>query len=296
MALYKNQTEIENAPAARRNKDNKNRSKKASKRSLANTPNNDKEKCMLKLAQHIMDEEIETLFYWQSEQKTKRGDELYTQLHYFCDCGFSTIGEYIWSRLEDFLQKTPNSVIRNMSNRLMANFYLTPLHLACKLGAPLSVVKLLVEKNPESLSCKDGFAFGDQNTPLHYACIYSSLEVVKFIIEKRPLSLYLTASNTEYGNLTPLHHACYHRASPNIIKTLVDKAPELTKQQTRGAYPCLPIQIAREKGASSEVIELLEEKYPDSLSESKGAYFLAPLSINCIDQVSWGVNNVLVNM
>lgn len=254
------------------------------------------EHSLLKFAQCIMKHHPESLFQWDCERKTERGKEFYTQLHYFCECGFPNVVQYIWNQLEEFLHKTPNDVIRNMSDRLLTNFYLTPLHLACKLGAPLSVVKLLVQKNPESLSRKDGFGPGDRHTPLHYACVYSSFEIIKYIIDQHPLSLYLTASKREYGRngFSLLHHACYHRASTTIIKAIVSKAPTLVRQESTGPCHCLPLHIACEKGSSLDVIKLLVEQYPEALSKTEGTYFLTPLGLLCKHGASWEVMKFIV--
>jgi ankyrin repeat protein len=69
------------------------------------------------------------------------------------------------------------------------NFGNLPLHDACRYGAPLDIVRHLVEAHPEFLKVTNH----DGNLPLHQSyCQGSSLEVVRYLVREFSESLQLT--------------------------------------------------------------------------------------------------------
>jgi ankyrin repeat protein len=113
-----------------------------------------------------------------------------------------------------------------------------PLHLACYHGAPLYVVRYLVQEYPESLQVtnKDG------GLAVHYACNCnrgSPLEIVRYVVQENPKSLQVTDIN---GQL-PLHHACNHGAPLELVRYLVQQYPE--SLQVIGINGKTPIDLAK---------------------------------------------------
>uniref|UniRef100_A0A7S3L2C1 Uncharacterized protein n=1 Tax=Amphora coffeiformis TaxID=265554 RepID=A0A7S3L2C1_9STRA len=167
-----------------------------------------------------------------------------------------------------------------------------PIHVACRTGASLEVIRYLAEDWPESLrwTNKGG------SIPLHTACSNQpSAAVIHYLITSWPKA---TSVANNYGWLS-LHCACAYGASPEVISLLVRSNDKSSRMATygQGDYPlhlaCCgspSLEViywlieAREEGvrlantagelalhkacfnnAPLEVIQFLVEQYPDSL-------------------------------
>lgn len=78
-----------------------------------------------------------------------------------------------------------------------------PLHLACVHGGNDRLIRLLIEKKPDSLKQQDK----SESIPLHYAASsrrMAKTETLKLLIEKYPDGIHFQDEN---GRL-PVHHAC----------------------------------------------------------------------------------------
>jgi ankyrin repeat protein len=195
-----------------------------------------------------------------------------------------------------------------------------PLHIACRFGASLSVIKYLVEQYPESIQIKK-----DEDAklrPLHWACWgRASMDVIRYLVALEPeavrapsrrhllplhyaclqffplppcmetveflVSMYPEAISTACGdgNL-PLHYACSNgEMSRNLIEFLVQQYPQATQvENNQGNYPlhCAldPAGTLSHHPAPIQVIELFLKNFPTAMTLQNNAGYL-PLHLAC---------------
>lgn len=97
---------------------------------------------------------------------------------------------------------------------------MTPLHVACRFGAPFDIIKALVDYNPTILNVTTR----NGKTPLVLAYEYHqqhSLETISFLLNHPGYDIY----NDEYNGWTPLHIACFHGASHDKVSLLIKAHP-----------------------------------------------------------------------
>ena len=113
---------------------------------------------------------------------------------------------------------------------------LLPLHLACEKGAPLQVIKVLLNANPSAVHAK----CGPDRLPLH--CLLAAAasyplsdNAVSTLIEAYPNACRIADKD---GNL-PIHYACLATpCSDNIFTSILSMYPEAAYQRnTAGDYP-----------------------------------------------------------
>jgi len=127
----------------------------------------------------------------------------------------------------------------------------TPLLLACKSNRNFDLIKILVDKSPQSVQ--------DLNkkgaSPLHHVVARknASLEIVKLLVEVWPEAL----EACDEDGFSPLHNAVFEGAPMDIINYLTEECPDmLLKNNREGQVPYL-LEKAKEKDANSEIISYL---------------------------------------
>lgn len=128
-----------------------------------------------------------------------------------------------------------------------------PVHCACFYGASESVINALLIANPRGAHAKDD----EGRLPLHYACLKGSSQGVIDVL----LATYAKGamSKDDEGRL-PIHHACSKGAPENIIDALLKASPK--GAQSKDDQGRLPLHHACRKNASERVIRTLLRVYP----------------------------------
>ena len=132
--------------------------------------------------------------------------------------------------------------------------YLSMIHLACMMRAPLYVISTLVNIFPSSVILPDKLL----RLPLHIACKYGAdVEVISFLIDKNPGSL---KQQDAYGK-TPLHLACKcqsmeYKELEKCLKILMKKCPsslDISNAKGLNVY-----EYACEKNLEIHLIQLIQ--------------------------------------
>jgi ankyrin repeat protein len=183
-----------------------------------------------------------------------------------------------------------------------------PLHVACTTLISVEIVQFLVEQAPESIlvpRTTDGayplHVVLEQGSPLDSDVLVVTytpttddvLEIIEFLVGENPGSL----SARNQGGELPLHVACAMPTSVEIVRFLVEQAPEsiLVPRTTDGAYP---LHIALEKrGASSqfEVIKILLERHDPVTILLRNNAGKTPLHVACGRGASFVIAESLVH-
>ncbi|CAB9508570.1 Ankyrin Repeat [Seminavis robusta] len=132
-----------------------------------------------------------------------------------------------------FYRAKPNQ--RNHNNNTSNNNNATPLHLACLYRAPLDVVQLLLDANPQALLCQDSEGW----TPLHVILLYGDSEEVALMLIRRGGAQAAAVQSRIVG--APLHLAFRHGCSTTIIKELLRVNPKMAT--TANEYATKPARI-----------------------------------------------------
>jgi len=133
----------------------------------------------------------------------------------------------------------------------------TPLHHACGEGAPLDVMKLLVDLYPEALK------LGGKDLPLHLACARKnpSLDVLKFLVSAYPPALQVVSKDGCTHSVrggTPVQLVTKSRPSLEVIMFLYDSFPAALDMNDNGK--CTALSSVCSNNAPPEVINFLLEK------------------------------------
>jgi ankyrin repeat protein len=133
------------------------------------------------------------------------------------------------------------------------NLRFLPIHKACVLSPPFSLIDALLEAHPDGAKAKDQ----DGWLPIHCACFYgASDEVVTSLLKPFPKG---AQSKDDEGRL-PLHYACLKGASQGVVDSLLDAfAKGSMSKDDEGR---LPIHHACGKGAPEGVIDALLKVSP----------------------------------
>jgi ankyrin repeat protein len=124
-----------------------------------------------------------------------------------------------------------------------------PLHIACARGASLDVVKMLLGPYPEAAQIQN--TYGD--LPIHYAChscCINAPDVVRMLLEKFPKAVEVKNKD----GFLPLHAACKLN-DPYVIKILLEAYPEAVEIQDHDGH--LPLHLACINKASPDVMKML---------------------------------------
>lgn len=159
------------------------------------------------------------------------------------------------------LDESPDEVCVPDAERML------PIHVACRSGASLDVIRCLGEDWPESLrwTNKGG------SLPLHTACSnQASASVIHYLITSWPKA---TTVANNYGWL-PLHCACAYGASPEVISLLVRSNDKSSRMATYGQGD-YPLHLACCGSPSLEVIYWLIEAREECVRLANAAGELA---------------------
>mmetsp|Transcript_30013 Transcript_30013/g.45517 ORF Transcript_30013/g.45517 Transcript_30013/m.45517 type:complete len:604 (-) Transcript_30013:102-1913(-) len=127
-----------------------------------------------------------------------------------------------------------------------------PIHCAVFYGANDGVVNTLLVANPKGAQSKDD----EGRLPLHYACLKcASEDVVKSLLNSFPKG---AMSKDDEGRL-PIHYACSKGAPESVIDALLKSSAK--GAQSKDDQGRLPLHHACRKGASEHVIQSLLRVY-----------------------------------
>lgn len=131
-----------------------------------------------------------------------------------------------------------------------------PIHIACRNGSSIEVIKHLVELFPESLTVPDT----EGNLPIHIACWLSDEAVVKFLYSSSSEGAHALNKKQQ----TPLHMACNrYNVSANVVEMLLkENRMAALHQDWQGQ---LPLHKAITWEASLPTIAALLEAFPDAV-------------------------------
>ena len=132
-----------------------------------------------------------------------------------------------------------------------------PLHIACRVGAPVEILHLFVQAYAAALQTADNHG----GWPLHAACQADapSLDAIRFLAAQDPNAVQ--APNND-GAL-PLHLLCGARPSVQVVKYLVQLFEGALAMRTQRGD--LPLMVACKMSSSESVLQVLLTAYPDAL-------------------------------
>ena len=132
-----------------------------------------------------------------------------------------------------------------------------PLHIACRVGAPVEILHLLVLAYAPALQTTDS----NGGLPLHAACQADapSLESIRYVAGQDPNAVQ--AANND-GAL-PLHLLCGSRPSVQAVLYLLGLFEGALAMRTH--HGDLPLMVACKTAVSESVIQILLRMYPDAL-------------------------------
>jgi ankyrin repeat protein len=168
----------------------------------------------------------------------------------------------------DLISAWPYSIVKFPSVAKLRSDTYSILLFAIANNSNIEVIEKLLQKNPSAVSEKNPNHYNF--LPLHYA-IYnrSSYDIIFELLKKYPIAVREIDSD---GNL-PLHLACYYNdgtpRSESIIKLLITF--DYKSIRVKNNIDILPLDIAKQKNASKEIIKTLIEannKFPKE-SENK---------------------------
>lgn len=199
------------------------------------------------------------------------------------------------------------------------NLRFLPLHKACVLQPPVSVIESLLTAFPDGAQCKDqdgwlpihcacfygaddqvvnhllsSYGKGAQSKddegrlPLHYACLKgASQDVVDVLLASFPKG---AMSKDDEGRL-PIHHACSKGAPEGVIDALLKASPK--GAQSKDDQGRLPLHHACRKSSSERIIRTLLRVYPRA-AQIKDDQDKLPIHYACQNGTSPSVVNVLL--
>ncbi|KAI2512968.1 hypothetical protein MHU86_1514 [Fragilaria crotonensis] len=178
------------------------------------------------------------------------------------------------------------------------NLRFLPLHKACVLSPPESLIETLVAANIEGARSRDQ----DGWLPLHCACFYGASEaVINTLLVAHPkgaqckddegrlplhyASLKPRPRSTKQGRSgrLPLHHACRKNASERVIRTLLRVYPRAA--QIKDDQEKLPIHYACQNGANASVVNVLLSTYPESINVKNGFGYTPLAEARAVDNL-----------
>ena len=161
------------------------------------------------------------------------------------------LGKLTVEHFQTLLQMFPDESIRSLDHR--GN---TPLHVACRFKAPVDILRLLVQANPDALSTADD----TEALPLHVACRSNvSIDDIQFLVERYPDAV----RELNNDGALPLHLLCGATPPVQTVKYLVKCFEGSVATKTKLGK--LPLVVACESSASESVIQVLLTEYPDAL-------------------------------
>jgi len=160
-----------------------------------------------------------------------------------------------------------------------------PVHCACFYGASEEVIETLLLSNPSGAHSKDD----EGRMPLHYASLKAADEgTVAALLRSNPKA---AMSKDDEGRL-PIHHACSKGSSEGCIEALLKVSPK--GAQSKDDQGRLPLHHACRKGAGERVVRALLRFYPRG-AQVKDDQEKLPIHYACQNGVKEGVVSLLMN-
>jgi ankyrin repeat protein len=157
------------------------------------------------------------------------------------------------------------------------------LHCACKHGAPLEVIEMLLDIDTKKRTILEIDDYG--RLPIHWACYSKApIEVIQLLLdsdtEKRTMKQRTVDSSS---GLLPIHYACLAGASAEVIQLLLDSDTDKKTILVKGKRGRLPIHYACFTGATVEVIQLLLDSDTDkrTILEKDDSWRRLPIHMAC---------------
>ncbi len=159
-----------------------------------------------------------------------------------------------------------------------------PIHCACFYGAGQDVVDCLLIANPNGAHAKDD----EGRMPLHYASLKAASEgVVASLLRANPKA---AVSKDDEGRL-PIHHACSKGAPDGVVEALLKVSPK--GAQSKDDQGRLPLHhVCRKKGTERAVKTLLTV-YPRG-AQVKDDQEKLPIHYACQNGASPEIVNILL--
>jgi 26S proteasome non-ATPase regulatory subunit 10 len=159
-----------------------------------------------------------------------------------------------------------------------------PIHCACFYGASEGVINTLLVANPKGAQSKDD----EGRLPIHYACLKCSPQgVVEGLLTSFPKG---AMSKDDEGRL-PIHHACSKGAPEGVIDALLKASPK--GAQSKDDQGRLPLHHACRKNASERAVRTLLRVYPRA-AQIKDDQDKLPIHYACQNGASASVVSVLL--
>ena len=177
---------------------------------------------------------------------------------------------YNWQSNSDLIQHL--ITVLNFSSSVANSRQEYPLHIACRLGCLLEVMKLLGD-------CDVDHQDIDGNTPLHLACQRHDVITARFLMKERHCSNAIVNNKGEL----PLHHACRHQYGAFIIQD-VSAGCDVNSQDNSGNTP---LHLACDNCITESVRHLVNERRCDINVVNNGGEL--PLHFACKHQNGAGI-------
>jgi ankyrin repeat protein len=159
-----------------------------------------------------------------------------------------------------------------------------PVHCACFYGASDKIINLLLNAFAKGAQAKDD----EGRLPLHYACLKgASQDVVDVLLGSFPKG---AMSKDDEGRL-PIHHACSKGAPEGVIDALLKASPK--GAQSKDDQGRLPMHHACRKSSSERIIRTLLRVYPRA-AQIKDDQDKLPIHYACQNGAIPSVVNVLL--
>jgi len=159
-----------------------------------------------------------------------------------------------------------------------------PVHCACFYGASAEAINTLLIAHPKGAQSKDD----EGRLPLHYACLKSApQETIDVLLSNFPKG---AMSKDDEGRL-PIHHACSKGAPEGVIDALLKASPK--GAQSKDDQGRLPLHHACRKAASDRIIRTLLRVYPRA-AQVKDDQDKLPIHYACQNGASPSVVTILL--
>lgn len=159
-----------------------------------------------------------------------------------------------------------------------------PVHCACFYGASAGAINTLLVAHPRGAQSKDD----EGRLPIHYACLKSApQETIDVLLSNFPKG---AMSKDDEGRL-PIHHACSKGAPEGVVNALLRASPK--GAQSKDDQGRLPLHHACRKAASDRIIRTLLRVYPRA-AQVKDDQDKLPIHYACQNGASPSVVTILL--
>ena len=132
-----------------------------------------------------------------------------------------------------------------------------PIHIASCSRVPVELLRFLAEQDVATLQIQGA----NGALPLHKACCFGiSIDKIRLLVEAGGVGTLSARDND--GNM-PLHRLCRSQPPVQVVKYILDQAPETVQKRTGGGD--LPVTLACKFSASLDVVFELVRAFPQEL-------------------------------